>query len=156
MLKHGVEVDVLRDDKGHPPDMRPLLTKAEARDLNCAFIGLAVPPVYRKANSTDEFPLLARSLRRSLSLALRQTYFEFARSRTTHRPPHYHTLGRKAVVKAVWDIDRQLAAVSNQFDYLLQLTPVNPIRRLEAVSARAVRENCRSFITVRCRSILPC
>ncbi len=26
----------------------------------------------------------------------------------------------------MWDIDRQLAAVSNQFDYLLQLTPVNP------------------------------
>jgi uncharacterized protein (TIGR02421 family) len=25
----------------------------------------------------------------------------------------------------VWEIDRQLAAVSNQFDYLLQLTPVN-------------------------------
>ena len=62
----------------------------------------------------------------ALSLALRQAYFEFARSRTTHRPPHYHALGRKAVVKAVWDIDRQLAAVSNQFDYLLQLTPVNP------------------------------
>ena len=65
------------------------------------------------------------SLRRSMSLALRQAYFEFARARTTHRPPHYHSLGRNAVVKAVWDVDRQLAAVSNQFDYLLQLTPVN-------------------------------
>ncbi len=60
-----------------------------------------------------------------MSLALRQAYFEFARSRTTHRPPHYHSLGRNAVVKAVWEVDRQLAAVSNQFDYLLQLTPVN-------------------------------
>ena len=85
-----------------------------------------MPPVFRKPNSTDEFPLLIGSLRHSISLALRQSYFEFARSRTTHRPPHYHALGRKAVVKAVWDIDRQLAAVSNQFDYLLQLTPVNP------------------------------
>ncbi len=126
VLKHGVEVDVVRDGKCYPPDMGPLMTKSEARDIGCSFIGLAMPPVYRKPNSTNEFPLLARSLQHSLSLALRQTYFEFARSQTIHRPPHYHALGRRAVVKAVWDIDRQLAAVSNQFDYLLQLTPVNP------------------------------
>lgn len=126
ILKHGVKVDVVRDSKVCPPEMKPLMTKAEARELNCSFIGLSIPPVYRKANSTNEFPLLARSLRQSVSLALRQAYFQFARLRTTHRPKHYHALGRKAVVKAVWDIDRQLAAVSNQFDYLLQLTPVNP------------------------------
>ena len=126
VLKQGVEVEIVRDGKCSPPDMPRLLTKEEARDLNCSFIGIAIPPVFRKPDSTAEFPLLARSLRHGLSLALRQTYYEFARSRTTHRPPHYHALGRKAVVKAVWDIDRQLAAVSNQFDYLLQLTPVNP------------------------------
>lgn len=125
VLKHGVEVETIRDGKGYPPRLRPLLTAAEARELNCSVIGIAVPPVYRKEDSQDEFPLLSRALRRSLGLALRQAYFEFSRSRTTHRPPHYHSLGRKAVVKAVWEIDRQLAAVSNQFDYLLQLTPVN-------------------------------
>ncbi len=126
VLKQSVEVKVIRDARTHPPNMRPLLTKTEARELNCSFLGIAVPPVFRKPKSKDEFPLLARSLRHGLSLALRQTYFEFARSRTAHRPPHFHALGRQAVVKAVWDIDRQLADVSNQFDYLLQLTPVNP------------------------------
>ena len=125
ILKQDVDVSVVRDAKTCPPDMRPLLTKAEAKESNCSFLGVAVPPVYRKPNSTDEFPLLARSLRYNLSLALRQTYFEFARTHTTHRPAHCHSLGRKAVVKAVWDVDRQLADVSNQFDYLLQLTPVN-------------------------------
>jgi uncharacterized protein (TIGR02421 family) len=125
VLKQGVEIAVFRDGKSHPPNLRPLLTSKNARELNCSCIGLVVPPVYRKPNSQEEFPLLGRALRRSLSLALRQTYFEFALSRTTHRPPHYHALGRRAVVKAVWDVDRQLAAVSNQFDYLLLLTPVN-------------------------------
>lgn len=125
VLKQSVEVAVVRDGRAAPPGMQPLLTTSEARELNCSIVGLAVPPVYRKPNSKEEFPLLARSLRRSLSLALRQSYFEFVRSRTTHRPAHYHALGRRAVVKAVWEIDRQLAAVSNQFDYLLQLTPVN-------------------------------
>ena len=125
ILKQGVEVEVVRDGRAYPPTMRPLLTASEAHACNCSFIGIAVPPVYRKENSTAEFPLLSRSLRHGLSLALRQAWFEFSRSLTTHRPPHYHALGRRAVVKAVWEIDRQLATVSNQFDYLLQLTPVN-------------------------------
>ncbi len=125
VLKQGVEVEVVYDGKTHPSGMRPLLTIAERRELHCWTIGVAVPPVYRKPNSTDVFPLLLRSFRNSLALALRQTFFEFTRSRTTHQPPHYHALGRKAVVKAVWEIDRQLANVSDQFDYLLQLTPVN-------------------------------
>ncbi len=126
VLKHGVVVEVVRGGKACPPEMPPLVLPQRAAAANCWCLGLAVPPVFRKANTVEEFPLLNRSLRRSLSLALRQAYFEFARARTTHSPPHYHTLGRKAVVKAVWNIDQQLAEVSNQFDYLLQLTPVNP------------------------------
>jgi len=125
VLKHGVHVDLVRDGRGHAPSLRPLVTASEARTLNCSVIGIAVPPVYRRPDSTEEFPLLSRSLRRSLSLALRQTFFEFTRSHTTHRPPHYHAMGRRAVVQAVWKVDRQLAEVSSQFDYLLQLTPVN-------------------------------
>jgi uncharacterized protein (TIGR02421 family) len=140
ILKHGVEVELLRDDWGHPTEFPPLLSTDQCRELNCSIIGLAVPPVFRKPKSTAEFPLLIGSLRHSISLALRQSYFEFARARTTHRPPHYHALGRKAVVKAVWDIDRQLAAVSNQFDYLLQLTPVNPIRAWKQFQASGFDE----------------
>ncbi len=34
-------------------------------------------------------------------------------------------MGRRSMVKAVWDVDKQLAAISNSFDFLLQVTPVN-------------------------------
>lgn len=125
VLKQRVKVDVERDDRGYPPGMRRLLTEDEAAELNCSILGIAVPPVYRSPDSTEQFPLLVRALRRSLGLALRQTYFEFTRSCSTQTPAHYHALGRRAVVKAVWEVDRQLAKVSNEFDYLLQLTPVN-------------------------------
>lgn len=125
VLKQGVRVVVNRERNGRPPATRPLLQAAEARELNCWIIGLAVPPIYRESKSQLEFPLLRREFRHRISLALRHAFYEFSRSCTTHRPPHYHSLGRTAVVKAVWDIDRQLAAVSNQFDYLLQLTPLN-------------------------------
>jgi uncharacterized protein (TIGR02421 family) len=34
-------------------------------------------------------------------------------------------LGRRAVVKAVWQVDAQLAEASSAFDFLLQVTPIN-------------------------------
>jgi len=91
-------------------------------------LGIAVPPVYRDDTTdgpTQHFPTLLRTFRRRFSLALRRALFEFAKKRTSIRPPHYHVLGRRAVVKAVWDVDRQLADVGNQFDYLLNVTPIN-------------------------------
>ena len=128
VLKQAVAVVVERDGQSQPTTMPPWMTAAEAAEMNCSFIGLLVPPVYRRPKSSTEFPLLANKLRHDLSLALRHTYFEFARSKTTQRPKHFHSLGRRALVKAVWEIDRQLAEVSNEFDYLLQLTPVNAKR----------------------------
>ena len=105
--------------------MRPLLTTAEARELNCSFIGLAVPPVYRKPNSTGRVPAAGSFAATQPEPGAAASLFRIRPLAHHASPPHYHALGRKAVVKAVWDIDRQLAAVSNQFDYLLQLTPVN-------------------------------
>jgi len=57
--------------------------------------------------------------------ALQQAFFEFTRSCTTHRPRRYQTLGRRAVVKAVFEVDRMLSEVASTFDFLLQVTPVN-------------------------------
>ncbi|HRX79394.1 MAG: DUF1704 domain-containing protein [Planctomycetaceae bacterium] len=125
ILKQEVDVEVDRQASSHPAEMKPLLSVEEARELNCWMLGISVPPVYRRAKTQQEFPQIMRSLGRSMALAMRQAFYEFTRSRTTHRPPHYHALGRKAVVKAVWETDRRLAEVGNQFDYLLQLTPVN-------------------------------
>jgi len=132
ILNRPVAVDVVPDGRSHPPGMRPLLTAEEARALSCTTIGLAVPPVYRDADGELEFPLVLRSLRRALGLALRRTFFEFSCSHTTRSPAHYHALGRRAVVKAVWEIDRQLAAVSDAFDYLLLLNPVDSGRAFRA------------------------
>ena len=80
--------------------------------------------MYRGGNG-ELYPLILRALRRGLSLALRRTFYEFMRKHTTHRPRHYQVLGRRAVVKAVWEVDRQLAEVSESFDFLLAVTPTN-------------------------------
>ena len=132
VLKQSVAVETQRGEVSNPPGLEPLLQQDELRRENCTVIGLAVPPVYRRSGSQNEFPLVVRSLRRSLALALRRSSFEFARRCTTHQPPHYHALGRRAVVKAVWEVDRRLGEVSASFDYLLQLTPVNTSEALQA------------------------
>jgi uncharacterized protein (TIGR02421 family) len=62
---------------------------------------------------------------RDLHIAVEQANFAFARQRKTLRPAHFHAPGRRSVVKAVLDIDRQLAEIDRSFDLLLQATPVN-------------------------------
>lgn len=108
-----------------PPGLSPLLTPERAKALGCFALGIELEPVYHEPNRADTFPMVRRALHRGLSRAIKRSVYVFTRSQTTHRPPHYHALGRRSVVKAVWEVDRELAAVSNSFDFLLQITPVN-------------------------------
>ncbi len=111
---------------GTGPQRHPFLLSAPtARKAGAFALGLEVAPIFRDASTGQLFPLVLRDLRRELTRALRRAFFEFARTHTTHRPRHFHVLGRRAMVKAVWQTDHQLADVSASFDLLLQVTPVN-------------------------------
>ena len=128
VLKQSVDVSVDRGGRTRPPVMKALLPKSEIDGIRYSKIGIAIPPVYRDESgdgATQHFPTLLRTFQRKFGLALRRALFEFASTQTSSRPPHYHVLGRRAVVRAVWDVDAKLAAVSNQFDYLLSVTPIN-------------------------------
>ena len=88
-------------------------------------VGIELRPMFRDTETGELFPVIAHALRRQFSRAIQQTAYEFALNETTHRPRHYQSLGRRAFVKAVTDVDRQLAAVASSFDLLLMVTPVN-------------------------------
>jgi uncharacterized protein (TIGR02421 family) len=118
-------VDVVYTRKSGPKGLPPLMSPVTANDLNCFILGLEVLPIYHHPQTGELFPVLLRALHRGLSRALQQAFFEFSRTETTHRPPNYQVLGRRAVVKAVWGVDRELAKISSAFDLLLQVTPVN-------------------------------
>ena len=64
-------------------------------------------------------------LQKQLSRALQQTFFQFLSTHTTHRPLNYQALGRRVPVRAVWEIDEQLARIDDAFRFLLAVTPVN-------------------------------
>lgn len=125
ILKHSAKVEVLYNVNRSRAGLPLLLSNTEARSLNCFIIDLEIEPVYQNTETKDVYPLVLRALHQGLSIAIKQAVFEFSRNQTSLRPPNYQALGRRAVVKAVWEIDNQLSEISNSFDFLLNVTPVN-------------------------------
>jgi uncharacterized protein (TIGR02421 family) len=125
ILKQPTTVALDYNKDRAPVGLTPLISSTEARKLNCFVIGLEVQPIYQNPTTGEIYPLVLRTLHRRLARTLKQAVFEFSHNQTSHRPPNYQALGRRAVVKAVWEVDSQLAEISNSFDFLLQVTPVN-------------------------------
>lgn len=119
------DVDIVAAPKITPPGLPPLLSAAEAKELGCHILGVEVRPIYHNAATGQHFPLVRHELQRGFARALRSSFFQFTHNHTTHRPPHYQSLGRWSMTKAVWEVDLQLADISNGFDFLLQVTPAN-------------------------------
>jgi uncharacterized protein (TIGR02421 family) len=107
------------------PGLPALITQAEAKQLGIHMIGIEVDPIYLSGEDNGVFPIVYRNLKRGFSRALKNSFYEFTRNNTQMRPPHYQFLGRRSMVKAVWDVDEQFAAINKGFDFLLQVTPVN-------------------------------
>ena len=125
VTRRPAAVEVFTGRRTCPPGLSPLISKQRSGQLNLQRLGLEIPPVYRDSQTGELFPLELRALHRGLARAFKQLFYEFARTQTTHFPPHYLSLGRRAVVKAVWEVDRQLAEVNDAFEFLLLLTPTN-------------------------------
>lgn len=86
-------------------------------------IGLEVPPVYHVGSAF--YPAIQRALAHDLAHALQRTFFEFTRVQTKAEPAHFHTLGRRRLVRAVRESDRALSQLDERFDFLLAVTPIN-------------------------------
>ena len=119
------EVALVPGGRMSPPNLPRISRSLGTATSPVRLIGVEVRPVFRDRDTGDIFPVVARSLHRQLSRALQRSAYEFAVHETTHRPRHYQSLGRRAFVKAVTDVDRQLAGVASAFDLLLLVTPVN-------------------------------
>jgi uncharacterized protein (TIGR02421 family) len=125
LARRKAAVEVVEVARRWPRGLPPVFPVDEARRLGCVFYGLEVAPVFQDPDSGEPFPRVLNELRRKLAVATRKFFYEFARSSTTIDPAHFHVLGRRAVVQAVWEVDDLLARASDGFEFLLQLTPVN-------------------------------
>jgi uncharacterized protein (TIGR02421 family) len=108
-----------------PRDLPSLLTLDQAKRHSCLMLGLEVPPVYRDATTGEVYPAVLHRFRREVSLAIRRAIFAFARVQTKATVEHFQALGRRAVGRAVAEVDAQLAEIADAFQFLLAVTPVN-------------------------------
>lgn len=119
------DVEIFATSKIAPPGLPALITATEAKQLGCYVMGIEVSPIYFAEESDNVFPVLYRDIRKGFTKALKNGFYEFTRRNTTFRPPNHQSLGRRSMVKAVWEIDRKIAEINNSFDFLLQVSPIN-------------------------------
>ena len=114
------------NNKNHvPKQIAPLLPDREAGKLNCFIIGLEVRPIYLNPTTNDIYPLALRRMHLGVSNALKKAAFTFTNKQTNMSLKHFQSLGKRALVKSVWEIDKQLAEIDSMFNFLLLVTPVN-------------------------------
>ena len=125
LFKQLAAVDEVGTTRVAPPGMKPLLASSLVRRIGVHMIGVELQPAYRDPQTGTPYPTAVRSLRRGLGRSMNRAFLAFTRYHTNIQPRHYHTLGRRSFVKAVWDVDRQLADIESSFDLLLSATPTN-------------------------------
>ena len=135
LRRQEAQVSLEEGGRLSPPDLS-VLTGPKTGLPQAFWLGVQVDPVYRDPNGVL-YPGLLRQLRREISRAFKRTFYEFSLRYTSHTPASYHALGRRVMVRAVWEADRQLASLQSSFDFLLQVTPIN----VEAAWRRFQRKN---------------
>ena len=123
--KARAEVEIVVASKTTPPGLPAIITHSETKQLGYHIIGIEVSPVFFSKETGEVYPMIYRKLRRGFARALKNCFFEFTHNHTQLRPPHFQSLGRRSMVKAVWEADRQLAEIYAGFSFLLQVTPTN-------------------------------
>ena len=119
------EVEAVVDRDAAPPGLGSCLAAPGLASKGCYLLGLEVRPCYRSTDGSDVFPEVLRDLCRAFSKSTKHALVDFVRRRTSEHPTHYQMLGRRRVVKAVWEADRVLSGISDQIDFLLSVTPIN-------------------------------
>ncbi|MFP4322664.1 MAG: flavohemoglobin expression-modulating QEGLA motif protein [Anaerolineales bacterium] len=101
----------------------------------CYRLGIIVRPMYQDPDTGEVLPIVQRAIVSQTTRALQKGLYQFVRAQTPLRPPHYQALGRRALVKAVWGADRELADIDNAFDLLLSVSPTNNAEAWETFKA---------------------
>ncbi len=138
----GIHVALTKGKKlPAPPYYGQLFNAEEARKREIIAIGLAITPVYINEQTGAPDPLFLRALRETFGKALRKSFFEFVRMKTSYSAAHFEMLGTTELHAGVWDIDEKLAEYSNQFDFLLLVTPINAQDGWRAFAKSKYRSN---------------
>ncbi len=128
VLRQPADVVLVPGGRLSPPGVTRLSPHFGTAKSPVKLIGVEVTPIHRDPQTDAEYPEITRALHRQLSAAFQQCAYEFALHQTTHRPRHYQSLGRRAIVRAVTTVDAQLAEIAAAFDLLMFVSPIDADR----------------------------
>ena len=122
---HRATVTVSQNARVAPPGMSPLLKSSGSQPMSCVLLGLAVRPVYRSCSGQQLYPLVLQRLRTQLSPAIRRAVLAFTGRDAIPFATNIDALGPSALSRKARLVDQQLCEISETFDFVLQVTPVN-------------------------------
>ena len=122
IAEQGADVTHIETTAVAPPGLEPL------RLGGAVHVGLAVDAVFHNAREGEFYPRVLDRVRAALAPALREAVAEAADVPAA-------ALGRSRLEPAAVSVDRGLSAVSAQYGFLLQVTPINGDAAWEAFRA---------------------
>ena len=109
----------------HPRAFPPLLPLDYFKETGALLIGIQMHSLFSHTIEEAHFPFFFRRVRRKFAEVLKLAAFEFARIQTDNTFENYLMLGKTRLDNLVRSADRKLAAISENIDFLLRVTPVN-------------------------------
>lgn len=126
-LMSGVAVTLIDSNLRHPESATPLISMEELKKTGTLLIGVALPPLFRDAESQQEYPLLFRRIRRKFAKVIKLAAYEFVRVQSDNKFEHYLMLGKTQLDNLVRSADRRISTISENLDFILRVTPVNTV-----------------------------
>jgi len=116
-------VEVVAGADVAPGDDDVLVDADQVRTLGCVHLGVAVSQPTQASGGL--FPMALRSAQEAVGAAVRKALVQFAHATADVPPGDVVSLDPAALAGPVLDIDRRLAAIDGQLDFLLAVSPVN-------------------------------
>ena len=88
-------------------------------------LSLGLPQVYRVPGQDGVYPQLLHELEIGVFDALLQASHAFLGEISVATPPSHRALGRRSFIAAARSVDGKLLRISNSFDFLLSVSPIN-------------------------------
>ena len=93
------------------------------KNKNLYYLNISIKPIY-KQNGTF-LPYDFRKLHHVLNVAIKKSLFYFLKHYTNVEVKHYLSIGKKFFNKTTKSVDKRLSSITDRFDFLLLITPVN-------------------------------
>ena len=98
-------------------------------------ISLGLPQSYRVPGQQAVYPQLLHELEIAVFDALLQAAHAFLAEISPDAPLSHRALGRRSFIDAARSVDRKLLRISNSFDFLLSVSPINSEQAFEQFNA---------------------